>query len=56
MLRALLFLSVTALAAAAGIYPDGHFDHSTKLTVSNFDEVMKETVSSTGVTVVYYYV
>ena len=34
---------LTALALA-GIYPDGHFDHSVKLTTDNFEEIVKANV------------
>lgn len=34
------------LAALSGIYPDGHFDHVTKLTQSNFDETVKANVDA----------
>jgi hypothetical protein len=44
MMRSLLMLSTAVFAAAAGIYPEGHFDTAAKLTVSNFEDVMKETV------------
>lgn len=43
-------LSVLAIAlmgfANAGIYPDGHFDHITKLTVENHEEVIKSNVDA----------
>lgn len=45
MIRALLLLS-TAGMAAAGIYPEGHFDISKRLTTSNFEETMKEAVDN----------
>ena len=42
MIRALTLLSMAVLAA--GIYPEGHFDHSVKLTQANFEDTVKETV------------
>lgn len=32
--------------AAAGIYPDGHFDKVTKLTNDNFDSTVADAVAS----------
>jgi hypothetical protein len=37
---------VTAVVLAAGIYPDGHWDHATKLTTSNFEPFIKELVDA----------
>ena len=31
---------------AAGIYPDDHWSYSTKLSVANFDENIKEAVDA----------
>jgi len=36
----------TASIAQAGIYPDGHWDHATKLTTDNADSFVKETVDA----------
>jgi len=33
-------------ALLAGIYPEGHFDHVTKLTTSNFEESVVAAVDS----------
>jgi hypothetical protein len=33
---------LTATLVLSGIYPDGHFDHVTKLTTSNFEGFIKE--------------
>ena len=46
MIRSLLLLSAVAMAAAGGIYPEGHFDNSIKLTTDNFDSTIKEVVDS----------
>lgn len=47
MIRSLILLSAVAMASAgAGIYPDGHFDNSVKLTTDNFDSTLKEVVDS----------
>jgi hypothetical protein len=35
---------VTTLLLASGIYPDGHWKHSTRLTEANFEPFIKETV------------
>jgi hypothetical protein len=44
------FFSTLALAlvgfASGGIYPDGHFDHVTKMTESNFEGVVKDKVDA----------
>jgi hypothetical protein len=34
------------LGVAQAIYPDNHWNHATKLTVSNFDEEIKTAVDS----------
>jgi hypothetical protein len=45
--RALLGLvALSGVNAALGIYPDGHFDHVTKLTTANFDSVVKAEVDA----------
>lgn len=41
----------TASLAQAGIYPDGHWDTSTKLTTTNADEFVKSNVDA-GKTVI----
>ena len=38
--------AVALLIAAAGIYPDNHWDHATKLTTKNFEPFIKEGVDS----------
>ena len=35
-----------ATMLAAGIYPDGHWDYSTKLTVGTFDDHIKTQVDA----------
>ena len=42
-MRALL-LAVMAAVASAGIYPDDHWQFSTKLTTSNADEFIKSNI------------
>lgn len=37
---------LTLLGVAQAIYPDNHWQHSTKLTVSNFDDEIKNAVDS----------
>ena len=37
---------VAALALVAGIYPDGHWNHATKLTTSNFESFITENVDA----------
>jgi len=32
--------------AGAGIYPDGHFDHVTKMTEATFEDVVKKEVDA----------
>jgi len=39
-------LSMVALAAVGAIYPDNHWDYSTKLTLANFDETVKTNVDA----------
>jgi len=34
------------VGAAAGIYPDGHFDKVTKVTADNADDFVKENVDA----------
>jgi len=41
----------TASVAQAGIYPDGHWEASTKITTSNADEFVKTNVDA-GKTVI----
>jgi len=43
MLRILIPL-LLAISVLAGIYPDGHWQHSTELTLDNFDATVKESV------------
>lgn len=39
--------SLAALGlASAGIYPDGHWDHSTELSTSNADDFVKTNVDA----------
>ena len=38
--------AVSLLTASVGIYPDGHWNHATKLTTSNFEGFIKEQVDS----------
>jgi hypothetical protein len=40
---ALLLLTAMSLA---GIYPEGHWNHATELTVENFEETVKTNVDS----------
>lgn len=40
------FLALALASAAAGIYPDGHFDVSTKLTTSNYKDVIQSTIDA----------
>jgi len=35
-----------ALQAVAAIYPDDHWDYSTKLTDENFDDTIKQTIDA----------
>jgi len=44
MARRVLALLATATVASAGIYPDSHWNHATKLTTSNADDFVKENV------------
>ena len=43
-----MFAAAAVLLAAgtAGIYPDGHWKTATKLTTSNFESFVKESVDS----------
>ena len=41
-----LVLALAAGCAAAGIYPDGHFDYVTKCTQDTFDGYVKEQVDA----------
>jgi len=46
-MAALSVLAITLMGfASAGIYPDGHFDHVTKMTVANHEEVIKSNVDA----------
>lgn len=46
-MAALSVLAMTLLGfASAGIYPDGHFDYVTKMTVANHEEVIKSNVDA----------
>ena len=38
--------ALLTVAALLGIYPDGHFDHVTKLTTDNFDDFIKTNVDA----------
>ena len=40
----LVALAALAGGAAAGIYPEGHFDVSAKLTVDTFDNVIQSAI------------
>ena len=42
----LLVAALAGGAAAAGIYPEGHFERSTKLTVNTFDDVVQSAIDS----------
>lgn len=39
-----LLLGVCLAAGAGAMYPDDHWSYSTKLTTSNFDDVVKSAV------------
>ena len=39
-----LVLALAAGCAAAGIYPDGHFDVATKLTTGNYKDVIQKAI------------
>ena len=41
-----LLAALMAVGASAGIYPDDHWDYSTKLTVDSFDAHVKEQVDA----------
>ena len=43
-LATLVFAGATVAVANAGIYPDDHFDYSTKLTTSNFNDEITSAV------------
>ena len=45
VLRYILLVLLVA-GAAAGIYPDGHFDVSTKLTVDNFESTVQAAIDA----------
>jgi hypothetical protein len=45
MLRVAL-LALAVGTASAGIYPDGHFDVATKLTTSNYKDVIQEAIDA----------
>ena len=45
VLRYILLVLIVA-GAAAGIYPDGHFDVSTKLTVDNFEPTVQAAIDA----------
>jgi hypothetical protein len=48
MAAAIRLLSLVSAAAlvSAGIYPDGHFDHVTKLSALNFENAVKLNVDA----------
>jgi len=47
MMRASVLVAFATIGvAAAGIYPDGHFDKVTKLTNDNFDSTVADAVAS----------
>ena len=39
-------LALAATCAAAGIYPDGHFDVATKLTKDNYQDVIQQAIDA----------
>jgi hypothetical protein len=39
-------LTQLALALALGIYPDDHWDYSTKMTTATFDDEVKKSVDA----------
>ena len=39
-------MALVLAALAVGIYPDGHWDHSTKLSEKNFEPFIKENVDA----------
>ena len=39
-------LALAAACAAAGIYPDGHFDVATKLTKDNYQGVIQQAIDA----------
>lgn len=45
-MRVGLVLSLLAIANASGIYPDGHFSRSTKLTVENFESSLTSAIDA----------
>jgi len=47
-MAALSVLAALSLVASVqgGIYPDGHWDHATKLTTENADSFVKENVDA----------
>lgn len=45
-LRGLVLALALAMAQAAGIYPDGHFDLSKKLTVDNFKSTVQAEIDA----------
>jgi hypothetical protein len=40
------FLVLLVTFVAGGIYPDGHWSRSTKLTVQNFDDEVKKNIDA----------
>ena len=44
-LKAALVVALAAVASA-GIYPDGHFDVSTKLTKDNYKDIIQQTIDA----------
>jgi len=41
-----IFMALGLLSAVGAIYPDGHWDHATKMTVDTFDDVVKKEVDA----------
>ena len=41
-----LAVALGVACGAADIYPDGHFEMSTKLTTGNYKDVIQETIDS----------
>ena len=41
-----LVLALATGCAAAGIYPDGHFDVATKLTKDNYQDVIQQAIDA----------
>jgi len=46
LIMRLLCLAALAAVAAAGLYPDDHWDYSTELTTENADSFIKDNVDA----------